>query len=125
MTMSELSTVAAEGLPIRIAIINNGYLGMVRQWQDVFYDKRYAGTPLHNPDFKKIADAYGISAVIVDRKEDVEGAIRQAQAYEGPFLIDFQVEPFANVFPMVAPGKSNVDMIRRPLPAIPEETSEG
>ncbi len=97
---------------------------MVRQWQDVFYDKRYAGTPLFNPDFLKIADAYGIPATSVDRKEDVEGAIQQAQAHNGPFLIDFQVEPFANVFPMVAPGKSNVDMIRRPLPAMAEETSE-
>jgi acetolactate synthase-1/2/3 large subunit len=124
MTMSELSTVAAERLPVKIAIINNGYLGMVRQWQDVFYDKRYAGTPLFNPDFLKIADAYGISAISIDRKEDVEGAIRQAQAHNGPFLIDFRVEPFANVFPMVTPGKSNVDMIRRPLPVISEETSE-
>ena len=125
MTMPELSTVAAEGLPIKIAIINNGYLGMVRQWQDVFYDKRYAGTPLFNPDFLKIADAYGIPGTSVDRKEDVEGAIRQAQTYEGPFLIDFRVEQFANVFPMVAPGKSNVDMIRRPMPVTAEETSEG
>jgi acetolactate synthase-1/2/3 large subunit len=125
MTMPELSTVAAEKLPLRIAIINNGYLGMVRQWQDVFYDKRYAGTPLFNPDFLKIADAYGIAAVTVKRKQDVEAAIRQAQAHKGPFLIDFQVEPFANVFPMVAPGKSNADMIRRPLPMMSEETSEG
>jgi acetolactate synthase-1/2/3 large subunit len=124
MTMPELSTVAAEGLPVKIAIINNGYLGMVRQWQDVFYDKRYAGTPLFNPDFSKIADAYGIAALAVNRKEDVEAAIRQAQAHDGPFLIDFQVEPFANVFPMVAPGKSNADMIRRPMPIVAAEASE-
>jgi len=121
MTMPELSTVAAERLPIKIAIINNGYLGMVRQWQDVFYDKRYAGTPLFNPNFVKIADAYDIRAISVNRKEDVEPAIRQAQAHNGPFLIDFQVEPFANVFPMVAPGKSNADMIRRPMPMMSEE----
>jgi acetolactate synthase-1/2/3 large subunit len=118
MTMVELSTVAAERLPIKIAIINNGYLGMVRQWQDVFYDKRYAGTPLHNPDFVKIADAYGIPAIAVNSKEDVEGAIRQAQSHDGPFLIDFQVDPFTNVYPMVAPGMSNADMIRRPMPAM-------
>jgi acetolactate synthase-1/2/3 large subunit len=115
MTMAELSTVAAEELPIKIAIINNGYLGMVRQWQDVFYDKRYAGTPLHNPNFSKIAEAYSIPALAVNRREDVENAIRQAQAHDGPFLIDFQVDPFANVYPMVAPGKSNADMIRRPV----------
>lgn len=118
MTMSELSTVVAEDLPLKIAIINNGYLGMVRQWQDVFYDKRYAGTPLFNPNFVKIAEAYGVQALAVNRKEDVESAILQAQAYSGPFLIDFQVDPFANVFPMVAPGKSNADMIRRPMPEV-------
>jgi acetolactate synthase-1/2/3 large subunit len=121
MTMPELSTVAAERLPVKIAIINNGYLGMVRQWQDVFYDKRYAGTPLFNPNFVKLADAYGIAAVSIKRKDDVAAALHQAQAHKGPFLIDFQVEPFANVFPMVAPGKSNADMIRRPMPLEAEE----
>jgi acetolactate synthase-1/2/3 large subunit len=124
MTMPELSTVVAERLPIKIAIINNGYLGMVRQWQDIFYDQRYAGTPLYNPNFVKIADAYDIPAVAVNRKEDVEAAIQRARAHHGPFLIEFKVEPFANVFPMVAPGKSNADMIRRPLPAITEATGK-
>jgi acetolactate synthase-1/2/3 large subunit len=124
MTMPELSTVVAEKLPIKIAIINNGYLGMVRQWQDIFYDQRYAGTPLHNPNFVKIADAYDIPAVAVNRKEDVEAAIQQARTHSGPFLIEFKVEPFANVFPMVAPGKSNADMIRRPLPAVAAETGK-
>lgn len=113
MTMSELSTVMQERLPIKIAIINNGYLGMVRQWQDVFYNKRYVGTPLYNPDFVKIAEAYGIPARAVTSKEDVYDAIRQAQNTDGPFLLDFQVEEFTNVYPMVAPGKSNADMIRR------------
>ena len=113
MTMPELSTVMQERLPIKIAIINNGYLGMVRQWQDVFYNKRYVGTPLFNPDFVKIAEAYGIPGRAVTRKEDVFDAIRQAQNTAGPFLLDFQVEEFTNVYPMVAPGKSNADMIRR------------
>ncbi len=117
MTMMELSTVVQERLPIKIAIINNGYLGMVRQWQDVFYNKRYAGTPLFNPDFVKIAEAYGIPARSVTRKEDVYEAIKEAQAYDGPYLLDFQVEEFTNVYPMVAPGKSNIDMIRRPMPS--------
>jgi acetolactate synthase-1/2/3 large subunit len=123
MTMAELSTVTAERLPLKIAIIDNGYLGMVRQWQDVFYDKRYAGTPLHNPDFVKIAEAYGIPAVAVRERSGVESAIRQAQNHDGPFLIDFKVDPFANVYPMVAPGKSNADMIRRPAP-LAEATGE-
>ena len=116
MTMPELSTVMQERLPIKIAIINNGYLGMVRQWQDVFYNKRYVGTPLYNPDFVKVAEAYGIPGRAVTRKEDVFDAIRQAQATAGPFLLDFQVEEFTNVYPMVAPGKSNADMIRRGRP---------
>jgi acetolactate synthase-1/2/3 large subunit len=117
MTMVELSTVVQERLPIKIAIINNGYLGMVRQWQDVFYNKRHSGTPLFNPDFVKLAEAYGIPARAVTSKDDVYDAIKEAQATEGPYLIDFQVEEFTNVYPMVAPGKSNADMIRRPSPA--------
>jgi len=116
MTMPELSTIMQERLPIKIAIINNGYLGMVRQWQDVFYNKRYVGTPLFNPDFVKIAEAYGIPARAVTSKDDVYEAIRQAQETDGPFLLDFQVEEFTNVYPMVAPGKSNADMIRRGRP---------
>ncbi|MDX1412653.1 MAG: biosynthetic-type acetolactate synthase large subunit [Candidatus Promineifilaceae bacterium] len=116
MTMPELSTVMQENLPIKMALINNGYLGMVRQWQDIFYNKRYSGTPLYNPDFVKIAEAYGIPARSITRKEDVTDVIKEAQAYDGPYLIDFQVDELTNVFPMVAAGGSNVDMIRRPLP---------
>jgi acetolactate synthase-1/2/3 large subunit len=118
MTMPELSTVAAEKLPIKIAIINNGYLGMVRQWQDIFYEQRYSGTPLFNPDFVKIAEAYGIPALEVTEKSQVDAAIQQARAHNGPFLINFKVTPFTNVYPMVAPGKSNAEMIRRPLPPV-------
>jgi len=114
MTMPELSTVVQERLPIKIAIINNGYLGMVRQWQDIFYNKRYSGTPLFNPDFIKLAEAYGIPGLAVTSKGDVYKAIKEAQAADGPFLIDFQVDELTNVFPMVAAGGSNVDMIRRP-----------
>jgi acetolactate synthase I/II/III large subunit len=125
MTMSELSTVVKEGLPIKIAIIDNGHLGMVRQWQELFHNKRYSGTPLLNPDFIKIADAYGIPGLVVKHKGDVESAIKQAQAHPGPFLIDFHVAHFANVFPMVGPGMSNVDMIRRPATSKPNEEQEG
>lgn len=117
MTMPELSTVVQERLPIKIALINNGYLGMVRQWQDIFYNKRYSGTPLFNPDFVKVAEAYGIPGRAITRKEDVYQAIKEAQATDGPFLLDFQVDELTNVFPMVAAGGSNVDMIRRPLPS--------
>ena len=115
MTMPELSTVVQERIPLKIAVINNGYLGMVRQWQDVFYNKRHSGTPLFNPDFIKIAEAYGISARAVTDKNDVYNAIKEARSYDGPYLLDFQVEEFTNVYPMVAPAKSNADMIRRPI----------
>jgi acetolactate synthase I/II/III large subunit len=121
MTMPELSTIVQERLPIKIAIINNGYLGMVRQWQDIFYNRRHAGTPLFNPDFVKLAEAYGIPGRAVTRKEEVAEAIRQAQATDGPFLLDFQVEEFTNVYPMVAAGKSNADMIRRPAALVVSE----
>jgi acetolactate synthase-1/2/3 large subunit len=124
MTMVELSTVVQEKLPIKIAIINNGYLGMVRQWQDVFYNKRHAGTPLFNPDFVKIAEAYGIPARSVTSKEEANEAIKEAQAYDGPFLLDFQVEEFTNVYPMVTPGKSNADMIRRPATAVFKDSEQ-
>lgn len=120
MTMVELSTLVQEGLPVKIIIINNGFLGMVRQWQDVFYNQRHSGTPLFNPDFTKIAEAYGIAAMSVTKKEDVFAAMQTAQAHDGPFLLDFQVEELTNVYPMVTPGKSNVDMIRRPVPASTE-----
>lgn len=115
MTMVELSTVAQEKLPLKIVIINNGFLGMVRQWQDVFYNQRYAATPLFNPDFVKLAAAYGIPGRVVTKKTDVYEAIKEAQATEGAFLLEFQVEEFTNVYPMVGPGRSNADMIRRPL----------
>ena len=117
MTFVELSTVVQERLPIKIAIINNGYLGMVRQWQDVFYNKRHSGTPLFNPDFVKLAEAYGMKARAVTSKDEVQDALKEAQEHDGPFLLDFQVEEFTNVYPMVGPGKSNADMIRRPAAA--------
>jgi acetolactate synthase-1/2/3 large subunit len=116
MTMTELGTIAQERLPVKIAIINNGYLGMVRQWQDIFYEKRYSGTPLANPDFVKLAEAYGIGAMAVTSKDQVREAIQWARDINAPTLLDFRVDPFAMVYPMVAPGKSNAEMIRRPLP---------
>ncbi|NOX63230.1 MAG: biosynthetic-type acetolactate synthase large subunit [Chloroflexi bacterium] len=114
MTIQEMATVMQENLPIKIAIINNGFLGMVRQWQQLFYEKRYTGTPMLNPDFVKLADAYGMAARTVKRKDEVADALAEANAYDGPFLIDFQVEEEVNVYPMVAPGAAVGDLIRRP-----------
>jgi acetolactate synthase-1/2/3 large subunit len=118
MTMAELATVVQEELDINIAIINNGYLGMVRQWQEFFYERRYAATPMLSPDFVKIADAYGIRAQRVERRADVVPAVRAARAHQGPMLIDFRVEQEDSVYPMVPAGADLHDMIRRPSPIV-------
>ena len=114
MTMQELGTIAQERAAVKIAIINNGYLGMVRQWQEMFYGGRYVATPLICPDFTKVAEAYDIPALEVRRREQVQPAIKQALEEPGPFLIDFVVEPEENVFPMVPPGASLKETIERP-----------
>jgi acetolactate synthase-1/2/3 large subunit len=116
MTQAELATAVQENVDVNIAIINNGYLGMVRQWQEFFYEERYAATPLVNPDFVKLADAHGIPALRVDRREDIEAAVHRAQDTPGPFLIDFVVERADIVYPMVPAGSDLDKMIRRPLP---------
>jgi len=104
MTIQELATIAQENLGVKIAIMNNGYLGMVRQWQEMFYEKRYTATPLAGPDFVKIAEAYGLNAIRVNNKIEVIPAIQKAMDTPGPFIIDFCIEPEENVYPMVAPG---------------------
>jgi acetolactate synthase-1/2/3 large subunit len=115
MTLQELAVLNQEKLPVKIVIINNGFLGMVRQWQELFYEKRYTGTPILGPDFVKLADAYGIPARRVTRKEDVAEALAEANAHDGPFLIDFQVKEEVNVYPMVAPGAAVNDLLRRQI----------
>jgi acetolactate synthase-1/2/3 large subunit len=114
MNIQELATIAQERAAVKIAILHNGYLGMVRQWQELFYEKRYVATPLSSPDFVKIAEAYGINALRVKYKEEVVPAIEQAMADPGPFLIDFLVEPEENVYPMVAPGADLSEIIEEP-----------
>jgi acetolactate synthase I/II/III large subunit len=114
MTMHELATLVQENIAVKIAILNNGYLGMVRQWQDLFYSKRYVGTPLIGPDFVKLAGAYGIPAVRVKHKEDAIPAIEKAMETPGPFLIDFLVEPEENVYPMVPSGEALSKVIEEP-----------
>ncbi len=116
MTIQELATVVQEDVAIKIAIINNGYLGMVRQWQELFYGRRYVATPLLGPDFVKVAEAYGIPGLRVKNKKEVIPAIETAMAHEGPFLIDFMVAPEENVFPMVPPGATLAEMIKEPKP---------
>jgi acetolactate synthase-1/2/3 large subunit len=116
MTMAELATLVQERLDVKIAIVNNGYLGMVRQWQEFFYERRYAATPLLNPDFVALASAYGIPGVTVRRRADLAPALEAARA-AGPRLVEFVVEPEDVVYPMVPPGADLGAMIRRPHPA--------
>ena len=117
MNLQELATVVQEKLPLKIAVLNNGYLGMVRQWQQLFFEGRYSGTPLLGPDFAKLAEAYGIAGLTVTEKSEVVPAVSKALEIDGPVLIDFRIEQEENVYPMVAPGAPVSDMIRRPVAA--------
>jgi acetolactate synthase-1/2/3 large subunit len=122
MTMAELATLVQEDLKIHIAIIDNGYLGMVRQWQEFFYERNYQSTPLLSPNFSKLADAYGIRSAVVTERAQVVPAVQQARRCAGPMLIDFKVEREDSVYPMVASGAALHEMIRRPNPLL--ETAE-
>ncbi len=118
MTMAELGTAMQERVPVNIAIINNGFLGMVRQWQQFFYEERYNATPMHNPDFVKLAEAYDIPARRVTQRADVVAAIEWANSItDRPALIDFVVETHDLVYPMVPSGADLHAMIRRPMPS--------
>jgi acetolactate synthase-1/2/3 large subunit len=124
MTQAELATAIQEGVKVNVAIINNGYLGMVRQWQEFFYQRRYAATPIRNPDFVKLAEAHGLTGLRVTQRAEMETAVRQAQATEGAVVIDFQVEQEDSVYPMVPAGADLHNMIRRPLPSTLVETAQ-
>jgi len=114
MTQAELSTAAQEGVKVNVAVINNGYLGMVRQWQEFFYDRRYAATPLRSPDFVKIAEAHGLLGLRVEKRPEVQDVVQRAREAEGTVLIDFRVEQEDSVYPMVPAGADLDAMIRRP-----------
>ncbi len=116
MTMYELATMMENNIPVKFAVINNNCLGMVRQWQQFFYDKSYVATMYTtNPDFVKLADAFGMSAARVTERSQVRPAIEQAMAHDGPFLIDFQVAVEENVFPMIPAGQSTAEMMEDPI----------
>jgi acetolactate synthase-1/2/3 large subunit len=114
MTAAELSTIVQEGIKINIAIINNGYLGMVRQWQEFFYDRNYESTPLVSPDFVKLADAHGIPGRAVRTRAEVESAVTEARTSKGAFLLNFMVEKEDSVYPMIPVGSALHEMILRP-----------
>jgi acetolactate synthase I/II/III large subunit len=114
MTSPELATIVQENLDINIAIINNGFLGMIRQWQETFYEKNYQCSPIFSPDFVKLAEAFGIRAAAVTTRSEVMSTVAAARAHKGPFLINFMVEQEDTVYPMIVPGAALHEMIRRP-----------
>ena len=117
MTMSELATLVENKIPVKFAIINNNVLGMVRQWQEFFYDKEYVATVYtHNPDFVKLAEAFGMFGARVTEKSEVLPAVLEAMEYDGPALIDFVVQEEENVFPMIPAGQTINELIEEPLP---------
>ncbi len=117
MTLQEMVTLTEEKLPVKIALVNNGHLGMVKQWQEMYFDGHLKAVPVDGPDFIKLAEAYGVGAVRVTEHEEVLPALRQAQAHDGPFLVEFVVDSSTNVYPMVPPGGSLADTIEDPTPA--------
>jgi len=117
MTMSELATIVENKIPVKFAIINNNVLGMVRQWQEFFYDKDYVATVYtRNPDFVKLAEAFGMLGTRVTEKSEVLPAVLQAMAHDGPALIDFVVDEEENVFPMIPAGQTINELIEEPMP---------
>jgi acetolactate synthase-1/2/3 large subunit len=112
MNIQELATAVSYQVPVKIVILNNGYLGMVRQWQELFYKKNYCATCLHtNPDFVALAKAYGAGGFLVERPEDLEATLKEAFAYPGPVIVDVRVEPEENVAPMVPAGAALSEML--------------
>jgi len=115
MTQAELSTAVQEGANVKIAIMNNNFLGMVRQWQEFFFEKRYSAVNMRTPDFVKIAEAHGVPAMLVTKPEEVQDAIRFARETSGPVLLEFRVEQEEAVYPMVPAGAALDQMLRRPV----------
>jgi acetolactate synthase-1/2/3 large subunit len=117
MTACELSTCAQEGIKLNIAIVNNGFLGMVRQWQQFFYGGRYVATPIKSPDFVKLAEAHGLKGARVTQRQELRAAVEAARECPDTFIVDFRVEQEDSVYPMVPAGADLHDMIRRPAHA--------
>ncbi len=122
MTLQELQTAVEYGCNVKICLLNNGFLGMVRQWQELFYDNRHSHVAMGSPDFGKLAEAYGIRYFQCSRKEDLDRTFSEARACEGPVLCEFVVEMEENVFPMVGPGMGNSSLVMDP--ALTHESPE-
>jgi len=110
MTMAELATIAEYNIPVKVAILNNDFQGMVKQWQDLFYQKRYSHTAMKNPNFAKLAESFGIRGIRCDNKADVPKVVGEMVNHKGPIVVDFFVEPNEHVYPMVPSGKGLHEM---------------
>src|SRR6266699_2813515 len=119
MNLQEIATMVQEKIPVKMAVFNNGYLGMVRQWQQFFHGRRYSATPIWSPDYVKLAEAYGIAGWRVERATELEAVLAQAAAEPGPALVEFVIEQEANVFPMIPPGAT----LSEPIEAEPVATA--
>ncbi|MEO6131352.1 MAG: thiamine pyrophosphate-dependent enzyme, partial [Saprospiraceae bacterium] len=111
MTLQELGTIAQYNIPVKIVVLNNGFLGMVRQWQQMFFEGRYSFTEMHSPDFVKLNEAYGIKARKVADRDELPDALRELLAYEGPCFLEVKVEKEENIFPMIPTGAAVSDMV--------------
>jgi acetolactate synthase-1/2/3 large subunit len=119
MNMQEIATMVQEGIPVKMAIFNNGYLGMVRQWQQFFHGRRYSATPIWSPDYVRLAEAYGIAGWRVESADQAADVVRAANAEPGPALVEFMMEQEANVYPMIPPGGSLSEPIEgEPAPLV-------
>ena len=114
MTIHELGTAVQENAPVKMAIMNNGYLGMVRQWQQLFHDGRISQTPISSPDYVKLAEAYDVLGILVERRSDLGPSLERARRHDGPAVLDIRIEREANVWPIVPPGGANADLIEEP-----------
>jgi acetolactate synthase-1/2/3 large subunit len=121
MNLQEMATMVQERIPVKMAIFNNGYLGMVRQWQQFFHGRRYSATPIWSPDYVRLAEAYGIAGYRVENARQIEEAIARAHADPGPALVEFMIEQEANVYPMIPPGGS----LSEPIEAAPAPVPAG
>jgi len=119
MNMAEIATMVQEGLSVKMAIFNNGYLGMVRQWQQFFHEKRYSCTPIWSPDYVKLAEAYGIAGWRVENRGQLADVVQRANAHAGPALVEFVIAQEANVYPMIPPGGSLSEPIEAQPAAAP------
>ena len=119
MNLQELATAQEHKLPVKIVLLNNGFHGMVRQWQDLFYEGRYASSHLGKiPDFVKLAEAYGIHGLRAEKPSEVETVIREGLKHKGPALMDFQVDPFENCYPMIPAGGAHHEMVLEDPPEL-------